>query len=163
MCPQLEMVHGLPQQKDLVSDRLPKLIIMDDLMAEIFRDPRMTTLFTQLSHHNSISIIFTTQNYFETGNSKTIVRNCTAKVIFNDPMDKVLIRNIAAGCSNSDFLFNCFSTLEHFFPEETHPYILIDGVSGKHMKRMMFRSHIFPDENNEIKPICFFVNPLCKK
>jgi hypothetical protein len=163
--PHLELIAGLPKMNDLFEDKLPKLILMDDLMTEIFKEPLMTTLFTRLSRHSSITLVFSTQNYFDSGNTKTIVRNCNIKIIFDDPMDKVLIRSIGSTTmpKQPDFLNNCFDSLRHFFPKEKYPYILIDGQANKFMENIMFRSHIFPNELNEIKPICFFANPHYNK
>ena len=159
--PHLEVIGGLPKSNEINDDLLPKLVIMDDLMSEMFRDPLMTDLFTRLSRHNSVSLVCTTQNYFDSGNSKTIVRQCNVQVIFENPMDKVLTRSIGSAIvpKQPDFLNNCFDSLRHFFPLEKFPYILIDGNANKNMKGIMFRSHVFPDFSNEIKPICFFVNP----
>ena len=158
--PHLEIVGGLPKSNVINDDLLPKLLIMDDLMSEIFRDPQMADLFTRLSRHNSVSLVFTTQNYFDSGHSKTIVRQCNVQIIFENPMDKVLTRSIGNTIvpKQPDFLNNCFDSLRHFFPQEKFPYILIDGNSNKNMNGIMFRSRIFPDQANDIKPICFFVN-----
>ena len=158
--PNIEFVKGLPKIYDLQQDKLPKLIIMDDLMREIFASDNMSLLFSHTSHHSGISVIFTTQNYFETGNSKTIVRNCNAHIILDSLVSKVLIRNISMSFSpQPNFLNNCFKSLKHYYPQERYRYILIDGIADGFMHEMIFRSHIFPDENGEINPICFFENP----
>jgi len=163
--PQLEIIGGLPKASNMFGDKLPKLIIMDDLMTDLFKDPGMTDLFSRHSRHNNISLIFTTQNFYDNGSTKTIVRQCNVQVIFDNPMDKVLTRSIGSAITTQqpDFLNNCFQSLRHFFPEEKYPYILIDGSASKKMNDIMFRSHIFPDESNDIQPICFFQNPQYNK
>jgi hypothetical protein len=163
--PHLEIIGGLPKSNDIYDDLLPKLLIMDDLMSEMFREAEMTHLFTRLSRHNNISLVFTTQNYFDSGHTKTIVRQCNVQIIFDNPMDKVLTRSIGGTIvpKQPDFLNNCFDSLRHFFPLEKYPYVMIDGNANKNMNDIMFRSHIFPDEANQIKPICFFVNPQYSK
>ena len=159
--PHLELILGLPKMSQLFDDKLPKLVIMDDLMRQIFNNSQMLDLFTTLSRHNSISLVFSTQNYFDTGSSKTIVRQCNSKVIFDNTMDKVLTRNIGSELvpRQPDFLNNCFDSLRHYFEDEKFPYIVVDGQSHKHMKNLLFRSRIFPNEHDKINPICFFPNP----
>lgn len=164
--PNLEVVGGLPKAHNVFNDGdFQKLVIIDDLMIEIFRSSEMTNLFSRLSSHGNTSVVFTTQNFFESQNNKTIVRMCNAQVIFNNNMDKVMIRNIGSMITTRqpDFLNNCFETLRFYFPKEKHPYILIDGTADQHMNGIMFRSHIFPNQLNEINPLCFFVNPQYNK
>ena len=36
--PHLEVIGGLPKSNDIYDDLLPKLLIMDDLMSELFRE-----------------------------------------------------------------------------------------------------------------------------
>jgi hypothetical protein len=40
------------------------LIILDDLMFEAGRDPKILNIFTTDSHHKNISVIFVTHNIF---------------------------------------------------------------------------------------------------
>jgi len=135
---------------------LPKLLLVDDQMVPLLNSPNMEDFFTQDSHHYNCSIFFTLQNYYSSGRSKTILRQCVYKIIFNDPGDRILIRNISCTVApNAQFLSKCFQMLEQRFPSDLH-YLLIDTNPRSAMKQMVVRSQIFPNESNEIIPICFF-------
>jgi len=44
------------------------------------------------------------------------------------------------------------------FPENKFHYILVDGHTHSKMAQMHIRTHIFPDQNGEIRPIIFYPN-----
>jgi hypothetical protein len=157
VCPEIEFQTDLPQEKDINGDRLPKLFILDDLMDEVFNDPRMADTFSKSSHHHSLSIIFTLQNYFHTAKNLTIVRQCSYQVIFDNPSDKTLLRNISCKITPSlpQFLTKCFKILEHYFPDDDFLYILIDSKKKSPMKKLRIRSKVLPGPDGKIRPICF--------
>ena len=132
------------------------LLLIDDQMVDLLNSPFMETFFCATSHHFNNSIFFTLQNYYSSSRSKTILRQCIYKIIFNDPGDRILIRNISCAVSpNAQFLSKCFKMLEQKFPSDLH-YLLIDTNPRSAMKQMVVRSRIFPNSSNQIKPICFF-------
>ena len=50
-------------------------------MAQIFSNKDMEELFTQSSHHYSNSVIYTSQNYFNSKKDQTIIReNLSSKI-----------------------------------------------------------------------------------
>lgn len=124
----------------------------------VFNDATMEETFSQNSHHHNLSIIFTSQNYFASSKNRTIIRQTTYKIIFNDPSDKTLMRNISCQISPSmpQFLSRCFKTLEQYFPEDQHSYILIDSHYQSPLKKLNVRSKVLPSSDNKIRPICFF-------
>lgn len=159
--PNLELILDLPKPSDIRGDNLPKLLILDDLIIQISNNSFMEELFSQLSHHNSCSIIYTTQNFFSSSRTKTIIRNTNYKVLFRDRSDKLTLRNIGIQIAPEmpNFLNFCFKELEKYFPKENHRYILIDSHSQSPMQELFVRSKIFPDsKTNKIEPICFFIN-----
>lgn len=87
--PEIEIQTDIPKLADLRSDHLPKLFILDDLMAQIFGNSSMEEVFSQNSHHYNFSIVFTSQNFFSSSKNLTIVRQTTYKIIFNDLSDQV--------------------------------------------------------------------------
>lgn len=115
-------------------------------------------LFLQNSHHNSCSIIFTSQNFFSNSKSKTIIRQCTYKVFFDNPSDRVLLRTISCQIQpeNPNFLLEIFRHLEKFEPNNTFNYILIDANPQSVMRKLNVRSNIFPDQDGVVRPLCFF-------
>jgi hypothetical protein len=153
-----ELIFGLPTPTHIIGDTLPKLVIIDDQMQQIFASTFMEEVFIQHSHHGSCSLIFTTQNFFNTGKTKTIIRQCNYKVIFNSPSDQIILRHISCQLKpdQPNFLINVFQTLEELFPSDDYKYILIDGEPKSKMKKLRIRTHIFPNNNNVIEPVVFF-------
>jgi len=156
--PNLEYCLDLPKPSEILADNLPKLLIMDDLSSKILRTPFMEDLFIQHSHHQSCSIIFTTQNYFESSKNKTVIRQCNYKVIFQSPSDMVLLRHISCQVKPDDanFLIKVFEKLEQLFPDDGYRYILIDGEPKSKMKHLRIRTNIFRNSEGVIEPLCFF-------
>jgi hypothetical protein len=69
------------------------------------------------------------------------------------------MRNISCQIAPTkpQFLTTCFQNLQRRFEDQQH-YILIDSHPKSEMKQMPVRTKIFPDESNQITPICFFPN-----
>lgn len=69
----VEFVEGFPSN---YTDYLGAntLFILDDLMTECSNDKRLTNLFSRGSHHMSLSVIFTTQNFFHKGTEMKDIR-----------------------------------------------------------------------------------------
>jgi GTPase SAR1 family protein len=58
--PQIEFQEDLPDTG--MFDGVPTLLILDDLMGEA--DDAVIKLFTRVSHHRNVSVIYLTQNIF---------------------------------------------------------------------------------------------------
>lgn len=159
MCPEIELIYGLPKPNQIKSDTLPKLLLIDDLVKQLLKDPFMEECFVQNSHHNGCSIAFCTQNFYESSKSKTIVRQCNYKVFFNSNCDKVLLRNIGAQIepNRPQILIEAFKLLDKLNPPDKYKYILIDGDSQSAMRNLFIRTDIFPVDG-VIRPICFVLN-----
>ena len=88
-----EGVHfheGIPDTR-VLSKWFPKggLLVLDDLMEEGGHDKRVLDLFTEFSHHKSITVIYLTQDLFPPGKfAKTISRNAHYVVAFKSPRDQ---------------------------------------------------------------------------
>ncbi len=50
-----------------VSNYKPQIIVIDDMMTEMAKNPELSDLFTKGSHHLNISVIFIVQNIFHQG------------------------------------------------------------------------------------------------
>lgn len=164
-CPNVEIMSGLPKPQEIFAETLPKLIIVDDQMQAMFHDKFMEQIFTAISHHGELSIVFTTQNYFESGPTKTIIRNCNYLVVFYDALNgKAVLRNIGSQLTpqQPQFFNNCFDQLSKY-QSIRFSYILVDAHNRSCMDEMKFRTHIFPNEDGIITPLCFFIKPLYKK
>jgi len=74
----------------------PSWIILDDLMSDAVDSQTISDLFTKGSHHRNISVIFLTQNFFVQGkHMRNISLNSHYIVLFKNPRDKTIARNIA--------------------------------------------------------------------
>jgi hypothetical protein len=162
--PNAELNNGLPNISKLNLDMntLPCLIILDDLMTELLDSPQMVDLLAVQVHHFNLSTIFTLQNYFAPSKfGKTIMRNVNYKVYFYNRLDLRELRNISCQIVPNSPLFmqSNFHFLYKKFPQDPSHYILVDGHFRNKIPSLFVRSRIFPDNNNEIKPIIFFPNP----
>ena len=97
MTPKVEFVRGIPtdlEDDDFFDPRLNNLLILDDLFSASGKDKRITDLFTEGSHHRSLSIISINQNLYAS-KDPTQRRNCHYVVLFNNPVDKQSIMTLA--------------------------------------------------------------------
>jgi len=164
--PQILHISGLPDviKLHLTHDRMPKLLIIDDLMNEFLSSEAMVQLLSVEVHHFNISVIFTLQNFYAPSKfGKTIARNVNYQVLFYNRMDLRETRNISLQISTQpNFLIESFEFLLKEFPSDS-PYIIIDAHFRNKHKHLFVKSHIFPtnefnlkSKDNELKPIFFF-------
>ena len=95
--PRVEFIQGIPsnlEDDDYFDPRINNLLILDDLFSEAGKDKRMTDLFTEGSHHRSLSVISISQNLFAS-KDPTQRRNCHYLVLFNNPIDRQSVMTLA--------------------------------------------------------------------
>ncbi|MBM3939030.1 MAG: hypothetical protein FJ333_10335 [Sphingomonadales bacterium] len=159
ICPSIELINGLPdlEKLQLTLDYRPILLVIDDLMEPFLKSEAMLNLLTMDVHHSNISTIFTVQSYYARSRfGKTPARNVTYRCLFFNRLDLTELRIISTQISHdSQFLRENFEFLRKTFPNEP-PYLIIDGHVKSPLKEMFVRTHIFPDESNETRPIFFF-------
>lgn len=158
ICPEIKIIEGLPSLSLLRSSELPKLFVLDDLMKEIFSNPNIEELFTQASHHYSNSIIYTSQNYFNSKRDQTIVRNLSYKIIFCKNVDLRYMRDLSSQFStNPKFLNGCFALLSQQPAPNgiDNKFILIDCHPQSPMSQFPIRGMILPGKDGEIRPLLF--------
>lgn len=158
ICPEIRILENLPSPDLLRESELPKLFILDDLMEEIFKSNFMPEFFTRGSHHFSNSIIFTSQNYFNTKKDLTIMRNLSYKIIFHKSGELIYMSSICRQFSRDpNFLEKIFALLE----EEECPnvidnrFILFDSHPNVAMRSFPIRAMILPRKDGEIRPLLF--------
>jgi hypothetical protein len=100
----LKYFEGLPSEDEL-KDMKPDIIIVDDLMAELSGEVRLSNLFTKGSHHMNISVFFIVQNLFHKGKEmRTVNLNTHYYIILKNPRDKLQVmalgRQIYPGKAN---------------------------------------------------------------
>ena len=97
MSPRVEFIQGIPsnlEDDDYFDPRINNLLILDDLFSEAGKDKRITDLFTEGSHHRSLSVISISQNLFAS-KDPTQRRNCHYLVLFNNPIDRQSVMTLA--------------------------------------------------------------------
>ncbi|KAK3106055.1 hypothetical protein FSP39_011753 [Pinctada imbricata] len=143
----LEMKKGLPTSKeieDFTKDRKHRLIVIDDLSHQLLNNQEMELLFTQGCHHRRLSIVFMTQNLFQTGSrSRTIALNTYNLVLMKNIRDSSQIsflgRQLFPGRSNV--------LMEAYIDATKSPYgYLMVDTSPHSEDQYRLRTHIFPGE-----------------
>ena len=110
--PKVEFIQGIPtdlDDDDYFDPQINNLLILDDLFHESGKDKRVTDLFTEGSHHRSLSVITINQNIF--GNKDpTQRRNCHYLILYNNPVDRQSLMTLARQMypKNSDKFLKAF-------------------------------------------------------
>ena len=142
--PSVEFHEGLPSV-DRFDGRQRVLLIIDDLMNEA--DQSVCDLFTKLSHHRSVSVVFITQNLFHKNKFvRTMNLNTHYIVMFKNPRDAsqvaVLARQMYPG--KSRFVVEAFQDAT----KKPHGYLLID-LRPETDDAYRIRTNIFPDDDRQ--------------
>jgi hypothetical protein len=141
----VEFHEGLPDLAQF-DGKLRTLLIVDDLMHET--DDRVSKIFTKISHHANVSVLYLTQNLFYGGKqNRTIALNAHYMVVFKNPRDATQIMHLA----RQMFPGKSAHMIEAFKDATAEPfsYLFIDlkpDTDDKHR----IRSQIFPDETNYV-------------
>jgi hypothetical protein len=65
--PSVEFIKGIPmdlEEDSFLNPQTRNLLILDDMMSNTSKDPRINELFTEGSHHRNLSVIAINQNLF---------------------------------------------------------------------------------------------------
>ena len=83
----MQFHEGLPElSSEAFDSREPTLMIVDDLMSET--NQLVADIFTKLSHHRNISILYLSQNVIDKNKYvRTITLNAHYLVFFKNPID----------------------------------------------------------------------------
>ena len=107
--PDIVFQQGLPNVEQF-DGRTRTLLILDDLMNDV--DESVSTLFTRGSHHLNVSVIFITQNIFQSSKyGRTINLNAHYLILFKNPRDAAQISYLARQMypKKSNFLIEAFN------------------------------------------------------
>ena len=124
--PKVEFIQGIPtdlDDDDYFDPQFNNLLIMDDLFHESGKDKRIADLFTEGSHHRSLSVITINQNIF--GNKDpTQRRNCHYLILYNNPVDRQSLMTLARQMypKNSDTFLKAFEKATKY----CYGYLLVD-------------------------------------
>ena len=141
---QVEFHEGLPDVGSF-DGQSRVLLIIDDLMNEA--DQNVCNLFTKLSHHRNVSVVFVTQNLFHRNRHvRTMNLNTHYVVLFKNPRDAGQVAIMARQMypRKSNFVVEAFRDATR----EPYGYLLID-LKPETDDRYRFRTNIFPDDERQ--------------
>jgi hypothetical protein len=139
--PHLTFIDGLPDITQF-DGKESVLLIIDDLMNET--NESVSAIFTKISHHRNVSIVYITQNMFpKNKHARTISLNSHYMVLFKNPRDAgqfaVLARQMYP--NSSKFAVEAFKDAT-IVP---YGYLLID-LKPDTDEKYRLRANIFPGE-----------------
>ena len=156
--PYIEIYSGLPTLSELIeSPHKGTLLILDDLITDVIGSEKYAKLFTSFSAHSNISVLTTSQNFFEQGKyATTIIRNQTFYVLFFSRNDNQTINVISKRMFPHDkhFLRNCFHWINERVTEQFKKYIFIDCSNNTKLPPT------FPQVRTNMFNECNFFSPL---
>lgn len=143
--PKLEFQEGLPDVSKF-DGKEPTLVIIDDLMDEMNSDTEK--LFTRISHHRNVSVIFVTQNMFSKNKyARTVSLNSHYMILFKNPRDvsqfAVLAKQMYPNCSK--FAIEAYKDATGC----PYGYLLVD-LKPDMEEQYRLRTNIFPDEYTHV-------------
>jgi hypothetical protein len=121
-------------------------LIFDDLMKEA--GDSVLDIFTKLSHHRNMSVIFLTQNlFFKSKQSRTMNINTQYIVLFKNPRDALQVATLGRQMypGNSNFLVEAFKDAT----ERPHGYLLID-LHPVTLEKFRIRTNIVKGERQYV-------------
>ena len=122
--PDVEFNEGLPDVSRF-DGRKRVLLIIDDLMNEA--DQNICNLFTKLSHHRNVSVVFITQNLFHRNRFvRTMNLNTHYIIMFKNPRDAGQVATLARQMypGKSKFVVEAYKDAT----KEPYGYLLIDLI-----------------------------------
>ena len=146
--PNIIMHEGLPTQElieQTCSNGKHNVIIIDDLIDQMVKSPDMELLLTQGCHHKNFSIIYLTQNLYQSGkNARTIALNTWYLVMFKNLRDASQVRHLA-----KQMYPGSGNILKEAYEDATngpYGYLVIDS-SPHAVAKNRLRTRIFPNED----------------
>jgi len=136
-----EFHEGVPELEKF-DGKQKTLLILDDLMHET--DDRVTKIFTKISHHMNVSVLYLTQNIFYGGKqNRTIGLNAHYLTFFRNPRDATQITHLARQMypGKSKFLSEAFKDATR----EPFSYLFLD-LKPDTEEKFRVRANIFPGE-----------------
>ena len=111
-------------------------------MNECVKSTQVETIFTRLSHHKQINVIYINQNIYSQGkNSRSIQINTHYNIILRNPRDVSQIQTLARQTGLNKTLVEAYTDAV----SEAFGYIVID--LSPNPNQYILKTHIFPDEN----------------
>lgn len=142
----VEFRDVIPDMSELEANTMPMLLILDDQMGK--NEDLIEQIFTKLSHHNNISVVYLIQNFFhQSPQQRTISLNASYIVLFKSVRDANQIVYLAKQMYGTKY-----KHLVDAFRDATrlpYTYIFIDlkpDTDDKHR----IRANVFLNETNYV-------------
>lgn len=146
VCPNIMTFHGIPSFKsEMMADgNEDKLVILDDLSSGLLNEKANVEMMTHDSHHSRISVIYSSQNYYESSKfAKSFQRQLTHKVIFDPATELTVLKNISLQIFGSpNYLQLCMSQVLTAYAADRLHYLLI-GEYSKVIKKYVSIASMF--------------------
>jgi hypothetical protein len=143
--PQVTFQEGLPDN-DQFDGKQRTLLIIDDLMSEA--GDGVSNLFTKVSHHRNVSVIFLTQNmYYKSKQARTMSLNTQYLILFKNPRDATQVATLGRQMypNNSKFLVEAFNDAT----KRPYGYLLLD-LRADTLENYRVRTNIFAGERQYV-------------
>ena len=118
------------------------VIVLDDLMNDVFKSKNAEDLFTKGSHHKNISVIFLVQNLFQQGrHAKTIMLNTHYLILMKNARDTQQVKTLGRQSGME-------KTVEQAYKDcmsKAYGYLVVD-LSPHKTNDIVLRSGIFCSE-----------------
>jgi len=141
----VEFHEGLPDIEQF-DGKNRTLLVIDDLMHE--SDDRVSKIFTRISHHRNLSVLFLTQNlFYGSKQNRTISLNSHYLILFKNARDATQISHLAGQMypGKSKFLIDAYRDAT----SKPVSYLLID-LKPDTEDQLRVRSNIFPGEQTYV-------------
>lgn len=146
-----KFIEGVPPNLENLPFRGSKLLILDDLMVDLFEDPSFVNLLSRGVHHGDTSVICTIQGSSVAAKSaRNIFLNFTYLCLFPSLRDKQMYLYIARQLAGSDAaaLLKCAESLRQDLP---FPYLFADlHPLSAAPDWARFRSLMFPSDSHQV-------------
>jgi hypothetical protein len=122
------------------------LLILDDLMSET--NDSVEGIFTKVSHHRNVSVIYLTQNlFYKSKQTRTMSLNAHYIVLFKNPRDAMQVSTLARQMypGQNKFLVEAFKNAT----EKPFGYLLLD-LKPDMDEKYRIRTNIFPEERQYV-------------
>ena len=141
----VEFHEGLPNL-EVFDGKQRTLLILDDLMHET--DDRVSQIFTRVSHHKNVSVLYLTQNlFYGSKQNRTMNLNSHYLVLFKNARDATQISHLAGQMypGKSKFMIESYRDAT----SKPFSYLLVD-LKPDTEDRFRLRSNIFPGETHYV-------------
>ena len=141
----IEFHEGLPTEEyltEFTDGQTYTLIILDDLMQKCVKSPQVELIFTRLSHHRKITVIFINQNWYCQGkNACSISINTHYFFILKNPRDVTQVNSLGRQIGMNKTLPEAYRDAV----SKPYGYLLIDLSPVPDIYTL--KTNIFPGEN----------------